>query len=214
MVKSLDDRVIKSENNEYIYDTSDILRPLPKFLNKYHTIEYKSIPDYEISDELQEYFDANKQEVVLRNVIVYNDELNLADEISIITKRTYEDSHGIPQTNYFFYNVVGYEKGLSRNGIPTETSKYGTMEMPFKYLKNANYYAESLRMAYIAELGGLDQVQGQFLLDPNGPELVVPCFPIKGWFELDDVIHARYPRFSDGKIYNTKKIGIEHTYLL
>lgn len=214
MIKSLDDKVIKSENNEYIYDTSDILRPLPTFLNNFHTIEYKSVPGYDIDDELQHYLSENKQEILLRDVIVYDEELNLADEISIITKRSYEDSHGLTQTNYFFYNVVDYEKGLSHKGVPTKESKYGTMLPPFKYLKNSSYYAESLRMAYISELGGLEAVQGKFLIDINGPELVIPCFPIKAWFEYDDVVHARYPRFSDGKIYNTKKIGIEHTYLL
>ena len=214
MSKSLDDKVIKSENNKYIYDTTDILRSLPSFLSKYHSIEYKSVPDFEISEELQEYFDQNGQELVLRDVIVYDVDLNIADEISIITKRSYEDVHGLPQTNYYFYNVVGYEKGLSHIGIPTPTSKYGTMEMPFKYMKNASYYAESLRMAFITELGGLEEVQGKFLVDPNGRELIVPCFPMKGWFEDKEIVHARYPRFSDGKIYNTKKIGIEHTYLL
>ena len=218
MIKSLDDKVIKSsETEEYIYDSTDILRSLPSFLSKFHSIKYKNEPDsnesWEIS--LSTYFEQNKQKIILRDVVVYDKDLNIADKISIITKRSYEDGNGIPQTNYYFYNFVNYEGGLSHTGIITEESKYGTMKPPFKYLKNSNYYAESLRMACIAEMGGLgEDVQGKFLIDVNGKDIIVPCFPMKAWFYDEDTVHARYPRFSDGKIYNTEKIGIEHTYLL
>jgi hypothetical protein len=219
MSKSLDDKVIKStDNGEYIYNSTEILRPLTNFLNKYHSIEYKNVEnpdDSEWRDQFNIFLEQNKQEIVKENTIVYNNELDIADEISIITKRTYEDGKGIPQTNYYFYNYVDYEGGLSHRGVVTDESKYGTMFPPFKYLKNSNYYAESLRMAVIAELGGLgEDVQGKFLIDTNGKDLISPTFPIKVWFEDKDTLHARYPRFSDGKIYNTKKVGIEHTYLL
>lgn len=217
MIKSLDDKVIKStDSGEYIYESTDILRSLPSFLSKYHSIEYKNdAPADAWRDSLNIYFEQNKQKIVLTDTIVYDKDLNIADEISIITRRSYEDGNGIPQTNYYFYNFVNYEEGLSHTGIITEESKYGTMKPPFKYLKNSNYYAESLRMACIAELGGLgDDVQGKFLVDINGKDIVVPCFPMRAWFDDEDTINARYPRFSDGKIYNTEKIGIEHTYLL
>lgn len=217
MIKSLDDKVIQSpESGDYIYESIDTLRPLTSFLSEYHSIEYKNNPiagDW--SDKLTIFFEQNKQLIVLEDVIVYDPDLNVADKISIITKRSYEDGKGIPQTNYYFYNFVDYKGGLSHTGIITEDSKYGTMKPPFKYLKNSNYYAESLRMACIAELGGLgEDVQGKFLIDVHGKELISPCFPMKAWFYDEDTIHARYPRFSDGKIYNTQKIGIEHTYLL
>ena len=220
MIKSLDDKVIKStESGEYIYESTDILRSIPSFLSQYHTIQYEndvdSNEDAPWRDQLDIYLEQNKQVIVLENIVVYDFELNVADTISMITKRSYEDGKGIPQTNYYFYNFVNYAEGLLHTGIITDKSKYGTMFPPFKYLKNSNYYAESLRMAAIAELGGLgEDVQGKFLIDINGKDLITPTFPIKAWFNDEDTIHARYPRFSDGKIYNTEKIGIEHTYLL
>lgn len=220
MIKSLDDKVIKNtDTNKYIYESEDILRSLPSLISKYHSISYKndfSTDLYEsIEEELLEYFESNKQIIVLRDVIVYDKDLSIADTISIITKREYEDSKGIPQKNYYFYNFTNYDQGLSYQGEHSDEHKYGMMKLPFKYLRNSNYYAESLRMAYIAMLGGLgEDVHGKFLIDPNGKELIAPAFPMKGWFLEEDEMHARYPRFSDGKIYNTEYSGIEHTYLL
>ena len=220
MIKSMDDKVIKNtDTNEYIYDTTDVLRSLPSLISEYNSIEYKNTFSNElyesIEEELLDYFDSNKQKIVLRDVIVYDRNLNIADTISIITKREYEDAHGIPQINFYFYNFTDYENGISYTGKKTEEYKYGMMRLPFKYLKNSDYYAESLRMAYIATLGGLgDDVHGKFLIDPHGKDMIVPCFPMRGWFKEDNIIHARYPRFSDGKIYNTEYSGIEHTYLL